>query len=153
MLALNKTQAALDTGAVLDMSQIDHDFCIIVDDETSSGKRQTVVKIFENEIQALAIFGEEDPLNGIVCFSVGYAVKESYRRRGLAVEVVNKDVARLTENLRGSEVKRFYLEAMVDRTNLPSIKFAEKFFSVSGRSSEDSQSGTPSLHFAKLISI
>ncbi len=123
--------------------------------EVKSGKRYDYVKIVYGEVQALAIFGEEEPpFNGVNRYSVGYAVSETRRGRGLAVEAVNKGIEELKKEFGRVGMKSFYLEAVVGETNSHSIKVAKELFPGSaGKATTDSESGTPSLLFYKLIGI
>lgn len=85
--------------------------------------------------------------------SVGYAVNESYRRRGLAIAAINKGIEDLKKIFSATKIKNFYVDAVIDQTNLSSIKVAEKIFSGSGEVIIETYSKRPLLHFKKLITI
>lgn len=98
-------------------------------------------------------FGLEDPINGVVCYNVGYAVNEGHRGRGLAVEAVNIGIANLKNELSRTGLKIFYLEAVIDLMNIHSVRVAEKLFASSGVAMNERDTGTPALYFKKLIAI
>lgn len=109
------------------------------------------LKIVNYEVQAVAIFGVEHPLNRVDRFSVGYAVAENYRRRGLAFEIVNFGIKDLAKQVRAQNVRRFLVEAVIDRTNKPSIELAKKIFLQDGRPIVEGLTDTPALHFIKTV--
>jgi RimJ/RimL family protein N-acetyltransferase len=122
-------------------------------DEINGAKRYCYAKIVEGEVQALATFGQEDPIEGLDCYSVNYSVSEKHRRRGLAVEVVNKGLKELKMRFGQTEMQSFYIDAIIDVTNNLSIKVAKKIFSSPGQKAKDRYSGTPSVYFQRLIVI
>lgn len=109
------------------------------------------IKIVDREVQALAIFALEEPINGVPRFSVGYAVANKHRRRGLGFEAITIGIKELKRQVRAQNVSKFYVEALISNTNQPSIGLAKKIFSEDGVPNVDAESGTPSLLFYKLI--
>lgn len=151
-IPLVKLQEAIDSGSYIVPSDLDEGYMKLYD-ITPSGRRYSYVKVINNEVQAVAIFGEDDPINGIDCYDIGYAVKDKHRGQGLSIEAVNKGVEDLKQILRQTSTKQFYLAALVAITNTPSLKVAEKLFLSTGVPAIDTESGTRSLFFKKLISI
>lgn len=153
IIPLHEMQKALDNGEFIVPSDLEQGYLSMYD-EVPSGKRYSYAKIVNNEVQVVAILGEEDRLNGIECYSVGYAVNEKHRGRNLSIEAVNRGLQDLIRILKHTTtIKRFYLEALVATTNFSSIKIAEKLFSSNGELTVDTESGTRSLFFHKLINI
>ena len=152
MIALLHFQQALNEGLSIDPHQLNEDYLVMYD-EPNGGKRHSYAKIINGEVQALAIFGLEEPINGIVCYNVGYAVHMNHRGRGLAVEAVNIGLDKLRNELSLAGVKSFYLEAVIDVVNSHSILVAKKLFSKNGILINERDTGTLSLHFKKLIII
>lgn len=149
--ALHSLQHALDMNLPLYLHDLDESYKTRCD-QSEIGKRFIFARVVDGEAQALAIFGLEDPIGGVECFSVGYAVSEKHRRRGLAIEAVNKGLEFLIrEEFSKTATKSFYVEAVIDISNIPSIRFAEKWFSDRGSPVLDGESGMPSLHFKKLF--
>lgn len=152
MDALLEIQKALNSKTPFDVSELDGGYKTWFN-EVSNGKKHTFAKIINGEIQALAIFGLVNPVNGIECWSLGYAVSEKYRRRGLAVEAVTKGIEELKKIFSRTSLESFYIEGVIDIENNPSIKLAEKIFSSTGRKIIDEESGRRALLFEKLIVI
>ena len=146
-------QEAISAGEFIVPLELNDDYLLMYD-EVPSGKRYSYAKIINNEVQVVAILGEEDPVNGIKCYSVGYAVSEKYRGQNLSIDAVHKGVDDLKRQLRQTTtIKNFYLEALVATTNSSSIRIAEKIFLTSGTPMIDTESGTKSLFFHKLFNV
>ena len=152
MVVLLSLQQSLNDGMPIDPTDLDANSYLTFYDEQPSGSRFSYAKVVDRQAQALSIFGVEERVANLDCFSVGYAVAEEHRGRGLSVEAVNKGLADLKRKF-GRKMESFYLEAMIDVTNAPSLKTAEKIFSVPGVKTTDDESGTPALYFRKLIQV
>ncbi|PIP90167.1 MAG: GNAT family N-acetyltransferase [Bdellovibrionales bacterium CG11_big_fil_rev_8_21_14_0_20_38_13] len=146
-------QQALKDGMVVDPSELDANYKMFYDEPFVGGKRYTFAKIINDEAQAMSIFGLEDPIDGVVCYNVGYAVMESHRGRGLALEAVSKGIEKLKNELNRTGLKSFYIEAVIDVLNIHSINVAKKLFSSNGVAMNEGFTGTPSLYFKSLICI
>lgn len=146
MQGLRSLQSALDRGGLVDFIELDADYKMIYD-EPNGRKRFWYPKIVDGEVQVLVTFGlESGAYKGTDRYIVNYAVSEKYRGRGLAIEAVNTGVEDLKNRL-----KRFYLEALIDETNIHSIKVAKKLFPDAAAPTTDEASGKPALLFFKLI--
>lgn len=150
MIALLKLQEAISAGDPIDPRDLDDGYAKLYD-EPNGGKRYSFQKIINGEVQALAIFGFEGSVEGLSCYSVGYAVKENHRGRGLAVEAVNKGIEELKSKFSQTGMKSFFLEALIAEKNIHSIRVAEKLFPSPGIKAVDCYSGTPSLYFRRLV--
>ena len=151
MDALQSYQRRFDT-APIDSSQLDASY-LKLSGKVNGGKKYDFVKIVDGQVHALAIFGEEESFNGVARYSVGYAVSESQRGRGLAVEAVNKGIEELKKEFDRMRMNSFYVEALIDVTNTHSIAVAKRLFSGPGFAKTDSETGTPSLLFYRLVAI
>lgn len=153
MVALLSLQQAINNGdPTVNPHDIGKDYVLIYD-EPDGKKRFGYAKVVSGDVQTLAMFVLTEPIDGVTCFNVGYAVKESHRGRGLAIEAVNKGIKELKKGLGRNSLRSFYVEAVIDETNAHSIKVAEKLFSSPGVGVKDHYTGTPALHFKRLISI
>jgi len=148
---LNSLQQALNDKVSFEFIELESNYKFAYD-EPNGGRRFSFAKIVNNEVQAIAIFGLEEPLDGLICYSVGYAVGEKYRGRGLALEAIKFSLEKLILALKSEGIDKFYLEAMIDKGNIPSINVAKKLFHSLGSPSFDGESGTPSFHFKKIYS-
>lgn len=141
-------QQALNDG--MPVNKLDADY-IERYDENSDGKRYSYAKVVTGKVLALATFGQEQPINHVDCYSVNYSVNEKYRGRGLAVEVVNRGIKELKKHFSQSKTRSFYVDAIIDETNVYSINIAKKLFPGSGQKMLDFNSGVSSLYFQRLV--
>lgn len=82
--ALPSFQIALDRGE-LHLQQCEKDKGLFVHpDQTPHGIRLTYARIENGIATALAIYFHSEPLHGLPCFQVGWAVPEAYRQKGRA---------------------------------------------------------------------
>ncbi len=153
MIALRSLQQAVFLGDLSVTPQNIGGGYFLLFDEPNGGKRFSYPKIINKEVQAISIFGLVEPIKGIPCFSVGYAVNEKHRGKNLAFEAVNRGIHELKTGFSRTQKGSFYVEAVIDKTNTYSIKVAEKLFSKPGVPMTDHYSGTPSLHFLKLVPL
>lgn len=150
MNALLAFQQELNAG--MPVNNLDASY-VFRNDEYNGGKRYSYAIVIDGEVQALATFGQEEPINGVDCYSVNYYVNEKHRGRGLAVEVVNKGIKELRNDLALISVRKFIVDAIIDVTNVHSIRVAEKLFPGPGKTMKDYYTGVPSLYFRKLIDV
>ncbi len=151
MNGLRNFQRELDNGTQMEFRELNKSYFARFDEFPEGGKRYSYLKIMNGEIQAISMFGLVEPIKGVDCYSIGYAVNENYRRRGLALESVNLGLADLAVILGQMKMKKFYLEAVVDVDNMPSLILAKKLFSSLGLPTKDYPTGKPALYFKKLI--
>ncbi|WP_456293299.1 GNAT family N-acetyltransferase [Pseudomonas sp. AK106] len=123
----------------------------VVVDEQNGHARYTYARIEHSRVKAMAMFVSVDQIEGEGCFQVGYAVPETYRGRGWAVEVLQQGLDELSKGLARFGVTQFYLEAVVGTANVASIGVAKRFFSTSPIATTDNVSGEPALAFTRLI--
>lgn len=153
MIALREIQQALNNNIPFAHRNLSDGYLTMSKEFPNGGKTYSYAKIIDLEIQVLAIFGLEDPIDGVDCYSVGYAVKENHRRRGLGVEAVNKGIEELKIEFSRTKMKSFYVEAVIDKMNTSSIKVAEKLFPGSGIAIIERYTNTPAFQFKRLIEI
>lgn len=153
MEALVSYQQALRNGMPLDHNDLDNDSYLKRNGEVSGAKRFDYLKIVNGEVQALAMFVEDEPHKGITRFSLAYAVEENHRGRGLAVEATTKGIEDLKTRCAQVGIKRFYVEALIDETNTPSINVAKRVLPGPGNATVDDETGTRAVLFYKLIPI
>lgn len=123
----------------------------LVFDEKNGRARYTYARIEHGRVIAMAMFVNMDKIDGIGCFQVGYAVPETYQRRGFATEILKQGMDELTRGLARHGVKSFYVQAVVGTSNLPSIGVATRLLSSAPVSIRDSVSGEPALAFTRLV--
>ncbi|CAI3798501.1 hypothetical protein [Rheinheimera sp. MM224] len=149
---LMELQKAID-ARIVQMTPCDlhPDICVLFD--TPNGEHRFSYALIEaGEIKSFAVYVMADPLNGLPCFSVGYAVPEKYRKQGLATDILVKSSDELRHGFGRNGIKEFYLEAVVGTDNLGSNRLASTFFDTDGKQCTDSYSGKSALAYTKLIS-
>ena len=89
MNALISLQQAVRNGLETHAGEIHHRLSMLLD-APNGEPRYTYAKIEHGRVKAMAIFALHEPIDGIACFQVGYAVPETYRNRGWATEIVQQ---------------------------------------------------------------
>lgn len=120
-------------------------------DQPEGETRFSFAKIVNDEIQAYSVFVMAEPLNGLLCLNLGYAVPKKYRQQGLALDILEKSIKELANGLGRNNIKEFYLEAIVGTNNEASQKLAYKVISNIPQKCTDSVSGQDALSYTKLI--
>jgi hypothetical protein len=121
--------------------------------ESPRGKHFIFAKVINSEVQAISVLEHENPFRGTERYSVLYAVRKNCRGRRLSVEAVNKGIAELSIVLKQKGISSFYVEALIDEKNIPSIKVAERLFPQPPFPTTDNETGTPAKLFHKLIKL
>lgn len=123
----------------------------VVVDERNGRARYTYARIEHGRVKAMAMFVSTDKIDGIGSFQVGYAVPETYRGRGWAIEILKQGLDELSNGLARHGAKQFYVQAVVGTSNLASIGVATRLLSETPVSTTDSVSGEPALAFTRLV--
>lgn len=122
-------------------------------DRPNGELRYTYARIQHGRVKAIAILMMNDPVGGIVRFSLGYAVPEAYRYRGWATEIVQQSLEELRLGLTRNGLNCFFLDAVVGEANIASQRVAAKIFPDAPLSIIDAESGEPSFSYDKLIEL
>ncbi|MFM0416033.1 GNAT family N-acetyltransferase [Paraburkholderia aromaticivorans] len=120
----------------------------ILADGEGEDKRITYALIDGRTVKATVVFVYADPYEGERCFGVGYAVAEAYRGQGIATDVLKRSISDFQQ---GMKLPLFYLEAIVDATNLPSRRVCEKVLSSDGEPLIEVLSGKPSIRYIRCV--
>lgn len=119
-------------------------------DEPDGEHRLTYALIDKGIVKATVIYLIADPVDGIPCFGVGYAVAEPFRKQGLVGEVLKKTIAEMKNGFKG-KIPEFYIEAIVDKLNIASQKVAAKYISSYPESVTDKHSKKPAFQYMKFV--
>jgi hypothetical protein len=92
-----------------------------------------------------------EPVEGVPCFQLGYAVLDSARNAGLGSAIVAKSIEEISDGFKATPLKKFYVEAVVGRDNLPSNKIAAKVLAGKATEITDVFSGEPALRYLRLV--
>lgn len=120
-------------------------------DQPNGVLRYTYARIEHGRVKAIAIFIPHEPINGVPCFNLGYAVPETYRNRGWASEIVEQGIQELRHGLARHGVTSFYVEAVIGQDNLASQRVAHRVISDSPVGGTDSESGQPIFAFTRHV--
>jgi RimJ/RimL family protein N-acetyltransferase len=106
--------------------------------------RVTFVRLEGKTVTALVSFAENDPIEGVHCYDIGYAVAEAYRNQGRAKEIV----AAAIKELRGNG-EAFYVNAIVKADNVVSQRVAAQVTSATAVPINESITGLPAFQYLR----
>ena len=89
-------------------------------DQPAGAPRFTYVRLDGEMVTALVIPVAAEPLDGVHCFQIGYAIPPAYRNRGRAKDAVNAAVTELWTGLSRNGVPALCVETIVGSDNEPS---------------------------------
>ena len=120
-------------------------------DHPNDTPRFTYAIIEDNKVQAIALFVLTEPVSGIPCFQIGYAVIEKMRNKGIGKKILAQAIEELTHGLSRSPMKEFYLEAVVSTSNDSSNNIATKLISATLKCDKDAYSGEQAYQYLRKI--
>ncbi|MNE81585.1 hypothetical protein D3C80_1782480 [compost metagenome] len=121
-------------------------------DRPNGETRITYAMVDFGRVRAFVTYVSADPVHGVPCFGVGYAVPEKFRRQGLAAKIIDKSIDEMKHGLARNGIQKFYIEAVVGESNIASRKVAEKVISATpDRTGLDEFSGEPAITYLRLI--
>jgi RimJ/RimL family protein N-acetyltransferase len=149
--ALDSFQKVFSDGRIkLQKGSLDSDLYLFYDAPKGT-PRFTYVRLEGKTVTAFVEFVAWDPIDGLRCMHIGYAVPEAYRGKGRATEIVTAAIAELKNGLKRGGIKEFYVEAMVGSDNVASQHVAAKAISDKPVETMDSISGLPALQYLRKI--
>jgi hypothetical protein len=86
--------------------------------------------IEQGAVKSLAALQPVEPIDGVPCFSIVFAVSEAYQRQRLAFEIVAVAIAELRHSLGRNGIVEFYIEATIAVHNVGARKVALKQLSA-----------------------
>lgn len=115
--------------------------------------RITYARLKGAHVTAVAVITFGDPVEGVRCFHIGYAVREDQRGNGLAKELVAAALEDFAGNMHKNGLDEFWFEASVDRDNLASAAVAKAVLNIEPEDRIDDTDGTPIWHYLKHVSL
>lgn len=106
--------------------------------------RLTFVRLEGKDVTALVSFDENELIDGVHCYDIGYAVAEAYRNQGRAKEIIAAAIRELQGN---GEV--FYVNAIVAADNTASQRVAAQVLSEKAVSVTEPISGLPAFRYLR----
>jgi hypothetical protein len=150
MDALVSLQREVRRGMPTQPCDLSHGIRVILD-QPNGVTRYTYARIEHGRVKAIALFVHHEPIDGVPCFNLGYAVPEVYRSRGWASEIVEQGIQELRHGLGRHGAKSFYVEAVVGKGNLASLRVASKIISDVPIEGIDSESGEQVFVYKRLV--
>ncbi|EJN17834.1 hypothetical protein PMI36_05251 [Pseudomonas sp. GM79] len=150
MDALVSLQREVRRGMPTQSGDLNHWIKVVLD-QPNGVIRYTYARVEHGRVKAIAIFVLHEPIGGVPCFNLGYAVPEAYRNRGWACEIVEQGIQELRHGLGRHGAKSFYVEAVVGKDNFASLRVASKIISETPIEGTDSESGEPVLAYTRLV--
>jgi RimJ/RimL family protein N-acetyltransferase len=151
MDALRGLQTALDSGIVaMRPCELHSELAVLLDQPTDK-PRFTYALIEKNSVVAVALFVLAEPVRGVRCFSIGYAVIEARRNEGIGSRILEQAIDELRNGLARNGAREFYLEAIVSTQNLASNRVARKLISKSPESGTDCFSGEQIFQYFRKV--
>lgn len=114
--------------------------------------RITYARLKGSHVTAVTVITTGDPVNGVRCFHIGYAVREDQRGKGLAKELVAAALEDFAGNMHKNGLDEFWVEASVDQDNPASAAVARAVLDVEPEDETDNTDGTPIWHYLKHLS-
>lgn len=146
-------QKAIHNGTIKPKRcKIRRELYFLRDRPTPDTIRMTYSIILGRQVKAVAVYMEEEPLDGKRVFSVGYAVGKAFRGEGLAKEILTSSFEEFSALIsKGLNEAGFYLEAIVGVDNEISKSVAKQVFTDAPNEVIDGASGLPALHYLIFI--
>lgn len=147
-VALESFQKAYDCGDIrLRRCTLDTNLYLFKD--TAMGSQRFTYARVENAktVTAFVMLAWVEPIVGVPCFAIGYAVPEKYRKQGRAKDAVEAVLAEMKHGLSRTPITTYYVEAIIDQTNEGSKRIAEQLISDKPETITDEISGLPAFRY------
>lgn len=119
-------------------------------DKPEGRMRLTYVRLDEAAVTALVSVVHADPIDGVPCFQIGYAVAGPYRGQGRSVEAVKAALAEMEYGFAKAGIAAFHVEAIIDAGNEAAHAVARRTLSTTPEPVADSASvDASSLHYVR----
>lgn len=130
---------------------LDNALWVYADEPLPGENRWSYVRLENEVVTAFVVYCIGEPVNGIPCLHIGYAVPPALQGKGRAQDIIKASIAELKHGLARRGVERFFVEAMVGEYNSASNAVAKAVLSSSPRACVDMASGEPALQYLKLV--
>jgi GNAT superfamily N-acetyltransferase len=95
----------------------------------------------------IVIYCPVQPVGGIPCFAIGYAVDEKSRGQGIGTQLVKDSIEVVRQGFQSAGINDFYLEAIIGAQNGASNQIARKLISASPKSITEKHSNEPAYQY------
>ncbi len=150
--ALVSFQAALLQGVIpVQPGAVDPNLYVHRDTPADGVLRLSYVKLDGKTVTAFVVYVWGEPVDGVPCLQIGYAVPPEFRNQGLAKAAIRSSLEELKVGLGRNGVEKFYVEAVVGADNDVSNSVAYQVLSETRNTITDEFSGCPAFQYLKLV--
>lgn len=147
--AMESFQGALDQKIISPIrGELDHDLHVL-QDIAGGLVRMTYVYIANSRVTAFASIAQCDPIDGMPCFQIGYAVAEDHRGKGLAKKITAAAMEEFSNGITRNGAENYVIEAAVGINNEASLAVARAVIAETGTDATDHNTGQPIKLFHK----
>ncbi|MFA6155528.1 hypothetical protein [Mesorhizobium sp.] len=149
-LSLEAFQQAIMTGEViLDSGSVDPDLYVLRDQPARGCPRFTFARIREDAtVTAFAVAILAEPLEGLPCFQIGYAVPKRFQKQGRAKAIVDAALAELQNDL-ADAIPEYFVAAVVSADSPISQAVASASISARPQVVIDQSSNVPAFQYMR----
>lgn len=151
MNALKELQKALVNNWVKLTPCDIHKEISVIADQPNGVVRFTYAIVENGKVQAVSLFALTDPVEGLPCFNVGYAVLVNMRDKGIGTEILRKSIEEIYKGFARNGHREFYIEAVVGVENHASNSMAKKLISESPSRGQDHFSGEEAFQYLRKL--
>ncbi|MEC5292480.1 hypothetical protein VSX64_17800 [Aurantimonas sp. C2-6-R+9] len=118
-------------------------------DQPNGTTRYTYAEIQADVVNAVALLILTEPVEGVPCFQLGYAVREDCRQEGKAHAIVAAAIDEIVVGLSRNGITNLYVEAVVGRDNVHSHRVAEQALGQKKTDCTDHDTGEPASQYLR----
>jgi hypothetical protein len=119
------------------------DDIFIEKDMALGAERYTYARLKKLKVLQTVVLNGNETLNGLPCFCLFYGTLEELRGQGLTVPFIEKILEQFKKDLHKRYGREYYIEALIETDNEPSLSIAAKLFGESSHDGIDERSGMP----------
>ncbi len=150
--AMHSFQKELLRGNIqLQPGDLNPDLFVYLDNPEDGKFRITYVRLESKTVTAFVNFVLCEPIEQTPCFQIGYAVAEEFRNKGQAKKIIEMAISEMRNGYQSAGITTFYVEAIVDANNKPSLRVAEQTLSAKPVGTIDKFSGLPAFQYLRKI--
>jgi GNAT superfamily N-acetyltransferase len=128
MAALKGLQTELANGIALMECELNPRIDLI-QDYPAGQQSMSYSRIEQGIVRSIAVLVPVEPIDGVPCFKITFAVCEASQGQGLAVEIVEVAIAELRHGLGRNGIVAFLIEAIIGTDNVLAQKVANRVLS------------------------
>lgn len=149
-LGLVSYQQALLQGLIYPRPCTIHSALTIVVDDVPDGKRMTYAYMDGKVVKATVVYVMNGRSDDKPYFQVGYAVAEEFRNQGVAQKALRMSIEEMTAGF-GRLIPSFFIETVISKSNVASLRIAEKIIGGAPEEITDKHSGEIALRYTMLV--